>query len=157
MLPQDEYPARPGKGYEMGAEVAKEGIDLGIFVRDSEAALKFYRDTLGLEHVRDSPAGGGGTMHRLMCGDSMIKVIALDDVPEPANPPGGPSDATGMRYWTISVSNLDELVAACEAAGYNVPVPPREVSPESRPNTRIAFVEDPDGNRVELLEDTSPR
>ena len=62
-----------------------------------------------------------------------------------------------MRYWTISVSNLDELVAACEAAGYNVPVPPREVSPESRPNTRIAFVEDPDGNRVELLEDTSPR
>ncbi|MEX1023180.1 MAG: VOC family protein, partial [Dehalococcoidia bacterium] len=109
---------------------------------------RFYRDTLGLEHVADTPMGPNGTMHRLMCGTSLIKVIEYQQAPEAANPTGGIPAASGYRYWTISVSNLDELAGACEAAGYTVAVPPREI----RPGVRIAMIEDPDGNWVELLE-----
>ena len=133
----------------MGVELTKDSIDIGIIVRDGEAALKFYRDTLGLEHVADTPMGGGnGTMHRLMCGTTMVKVIEYDELPAAANPAGGIPAASGYRYWTISVSNLDELAGQCAEAGYTVAVEPHEI----RPGVRIAMVEDPDGNWVELLE-----
>ena len=33
----------------MGMQLAKDSIDLGIVVRDADAALRFYRDTLGFE------------------------------------------------------------------------------------------------------------
>ena len=35
----------------MAIDVGKASIDIGIVVRDIDAALKFYRDTLGLESV----------------------------------------------------------------------------------------------------------
>lgn len=135
----------------MGVELTKQAIDLGIVTRDGEAALKFYRDTLGFRHEGDMPLGGGGTMHRLWCGDSLIKVLVHERPPEASPAPGGIAGATGYRYWTISVSNLPELVAACEAAGYRVPVPEREI----RPGVSIAMVEDPDGNWVEFLSTAS--
>jgi catechol 2,3-dioxygenase-like lactoylglutathione lyase family enzyme len=131
-----------------GVQLTKSGIDLGIVVTDGPAALAFYRDTLGFRHEGDMPFPGGGTMHRLWCGDSLIKVVV------PATPPaaraagGGIPAATGYRYWTISVANLDELAAACKAKGYTLPVEPRDL----RPGIRIAIVEDPDGNWVEFLQ-----
>ena len=49
----------------MSIELGKDSIDIGIVVKDAQTALKFYRDTLGFEHVADTPVAGG-TMHRLM-------------------------------------------------------------------------------------------
>jgi hypothetical protein len=48
-------------------------------------------------------------MHRLMAGTSMIKVIEFDETPEPQPAPGGLRGGSGYRYWTMSVSNLDEM------------------------------------------------
>ena len=132
----------------MSIELGKDSIDIGIVVRDGEAALKFYRDTLGFEHIADTPAGGGGTMHRLMCGTTLVKVVSPANVPEQADHRGGPGGATGIRYWTITIKNLDALTEKCRVAGYAVAVEPREI----RPGVRIAMVEDPDGNWVEFLE-----
>ncbi len=131
----------------MGIKLAKDSIDLGIVVRDADKALAFYRDTLGLEHIADTPMPGGGTMHRLMCGTSLIKVVAYDTTPDAKPAPGGIQGASGYRYWTISLTNLEDVVADCAAKGYRVPVPVREI----RPGVSIAMVEDPDGNWVELL------
>jgi catechol 2,3-dioxygenase-like lactoylglutathione lyase family enzyme len=133
----------------MGVQLAKDSIDLGIVVSDGAKALAFYRDTLGFDHVGTMPLpGGGGTMERLLCGTSLIKVV-VPDTALPAKPArGGIQGAYGYRYWTISVSNLGELLAACEAGGYRVAVPEREI----RPGVRIGMVEDPDGNWVEFLQ-----
>ena len=131
----------------MGVKLTKESIDLGIVVSDGEKALAFYRDTLGFEHIGDMPMGGGSTMHRLMCGTSLIKVISGSNPPAKAAP-GGIQGGFGYRYWTISVSNINEVVAACEAGGYKVAVGVREF----RPGVTIAIVEDPDGNWVEFLQ-----
>ena len=135
----------------MGVALAKDSIDLGIVVRDAGAALRFYRDTLGFTEQGTMPMPGGGTMHRLLCGSSLIKIVELAQAPAAAAPPGGIQGATGYRYWTISVSNLDDTAAACAAAGYKLAVRPREI----RPGVRIAMIEDPDGNWVELLESAS--
>ncbi len=132
----------------MAIALTKDGIDLGIVTNDGEAALKFYRDTLGFEHEGDMPFPMGGTMHRLWCGGSLIKVVVPDPACETEAVHGPITSATGYRYWTISVSNIEELTDACRAGGYNVPVEPREI----RPGVTIAMVEDPDGNWVEFLQ-----
>lgn len=135
----------------MTIELTKESVDIGIVVRDAEAALAFYRDTLGFEDTGSLQVPvAGGTMHRLMCGTTLVKLVAPDDELPAANPPGGLRAAYGLRYWTISVPDVDGLTATCEAAGYRIALTPRE----SRPGVRISMVEDPDGNWVELLQVT---
>jgi glyoxylase I family protein len=135
----------------MGIQLTKDSIDIGIVVRDAEAALGFYRDTLGFQDTGSMPMPGGGTMYRLLCGTTLVKLVAPGKEPPAVAPPGGIGGAYGYRYWTISVSNLDELTAACEAAGRAIPITPREI----RPGVRISMIEDPDGNWVELLEVTA--
>ena len=134
----------------MGVKLAKDSIDLGVVIRDSESALRFYRDTLGLEHVMDTPVPGGGTMHRLLCGTTLIKLVLLPEVPEAANPPGGLFAATGIRYFTITVSNLQDVLDECEAAGYTIVWKKRE----ARPGVFVGMVEDAEGNWVEFLADS---
>jgi len=134
----------------MAMKVTKDSIDLGVVIRDSEAALRFYRDTLGLEHVMDSPLPMGGTMHRLLCGTSLIKLVNLADMPDATNPPGGLPTATGLRYFTITVSNLQEVLDDCAAGGYEIVWKKREV----RPGVFVGMVEDPEGNWVEFLADS---
>lgn len=135
----------------MGVQLAKSAIDLGIVISDSEKSLAFYRDLLGFEHVADTPMplGGGGTMHRLNCGDSLIKLVKLNTNPE-GDGSGGIVASTGMRYFTVIVSNLSEMMAECEAQGIPVVVPIREV----RPGVTIGMVTDPDGNVVEFVENS---
>ena len=132
----------------MGVALSKDSIDLGIVVRNADAALAFYRDTLGLDYQGEMPMPGGAVMHRLLAGTSLIKIVVHGEIPAAAAAPGGIGGATGYRYWTMTVSNLDEATAACEEAGYNVAVSPREI----RPGIKISMIEDPDGNWVELLE-----
>lgn len=134
----------------MTIKLLKDAIDLGIVTVNPAACVAFYRDVLGLRDRGQTPMPGG-TMHRLDCGNSRIKIIAMDKDPRGSSPPGGLRGGTGYRYWTISVSNLTEVLDACEAAGHRVVVPPREI----RPGVTIAMVEDPDGNWVELLSERS--
>jgi len=131
----------------LGVQLTKDSIDLGIVVRDAEASLQFYRDTLGLADQGEMPMPGG-TMHRLLGGTSLIKLVSLSRAPAASAPPGGIAGATGYRYWTISVSNLDEVTARAEEAGRKVVISPREI----RPGIKISMIEDPDGNWVELLQ-----
>ena len=131
----------------MGMTLTKQAIDLGIVTTNGAAMLAFYRDVLGLKLQGEMPMPGGvGLMHRLLCGDSLIKLVVLPAVPAPAAP-GGIQGAAGYRYWTITISNLGEMVSACQAAGAKVVMAEREI----RPGVRIAIVADPDGNWVEFL------
>lgn len=133
----------------MSVSLNKRAVDIGIVVRDGPAALRFYRDTLGFEQVKDMPIPGGSTMHRLRCGDSLIKIVVPVEPPEIAAPPGGLQGATGYRYWTIHVSNLDEILQACRDGGYQIAIEPVEL----RPGTSIGMVEDPEGNWVEFVQE----
>ena len=131
----------------MGVALKKSSIDLGIVTTNGAAMLAFYRDVLGFRYEREMPMPvGTGIMHRMFCGDSLIKLVVLPAAPAKAAP-GGIGGATGYRYWTMTVSNLDEIAAACAKAGAKVAIAPREI----RPGVRIAMVEDPDGNWVEFL------
>lgn len=133
----------------MNIDLGQEAIDLGIVVTDSEAALGFYRDLLGMDHEGDipMPVGGGGTMHRLRCGKTLVKLVSFDTNPETRPAGGGIPGATGYRYFTIHARNLAEMMDVCEAAGAPIVVPTSEI----RPGVTIGMVEDPDGNIVEFV------
>ena len=133
----------------MGVQLAKSAVDLGIVVSESERSLAFYCGLLGLEHVADMPMpiGGGGTMHRVQCGDTLLKLVRFDETPPPAVG-GGIPGALGFRYLTLIVSNLDEILAECADADVTIVTPATEL----RPGVRIGIVEDPDGNWVEFVE-----
>lgn len=132
----------------MTLSIVKDSIDLGIITKEPDKMLAFYRDTLGFVMEGEMPMPGGGTMYRLMCGTSMIKIIVNGKEPAAVAPPGGIQGATGYRYWTISIDNLEAAVKACGDAGYKVIMPVTEI----RPGISIAFIGDPDGNWVELLQ-----
>jgi catechol 2,3-dioxygenase-like lactoylglutathione lyase family enzyme len=131
----------------MGIALTRRAIDLGIVTTNEEAMIKFYRDTLGLKYLREMKMSGGGKMHQLACGDSIVKLVIASSVPAKA-PPGGMLGASGNRYWTISVSNMAELLKQCADDGYKIAVTETEI----RPGVKIAMVEDPDGNWVEFLQ-----
>lgn len=132
----------------MSLMVNKAAIDLGIITRDAGPMLAFYQTLLGLELEGVIPMPSGGTMHRLKVGDSVVKIVQLDRAPPADAVPGGIPAATGMRYWTIHISNLAAVVELCDQAGYQVVVPPTVI----RSGVTIAMVVDPDGNWLELLQ-----
>ncbi len=90
-------------------------------------------------------------MHRLSCGTTVVKIVTRDEVPEKSDHGGGPFGASGIRYWTITVKNLDAMTEKCRAEGYTVAMD----RVEARPGIRISMIEDPDGNWVELLENNT--
>jgi lactoylglutathione lyase len=130
----------------MAAKINSDGIEIGIVVRDAETSLAFYRDVLGLEYVGDLTFPGNH-MWRFQAGKSIVKLLAQDPPPQQANPPGDAS-ASGLRYFTLFVANMDEVIADIEAADGKIAIPVTEF----QPGTRFAMVEDPDGNRIELLD-----
>jgi lactoylglutathione lyase len=130
----------------MPAKINNDAIEIGIVVRDAEKSLAFYRDVLGLEYLGDLTFPGNH-MWRFQAGKSVVKLLAQDPVPEAANPPGD-VPASGFRYLSLYVSNLEEVVADVEAAGCPISIPITEF----QPGARFAFVEDPEGNRSELLD-----
>ena len=132
----------------MGIVFTKQGIDLGIVVRDAAACLAFYRDVIGLEHVATLQMPRGGVMERLACGDSIIKLVSSDTPPETSNPPGGMRTATGLRYFTMNVEDINEAAARCKEADVTTVMGPLEF----RPGVQILMVEDPDGNWVEFVQ-----
>ncbi len=131
----------------MPLQITKDSIDIGLVTGRIDAMRAFYCDTLGLEVEAVIEMPGGAQMTRLVCGTTIIKLVVQKRTPDTGNPPGGLAGGTGIRYFTISIDNLEDAVEECRAAGYTVAVP----IVEARPGVRIAMIEDPDGNWVELL------
>jgi predicted enzyme related to lactoylglutathione lyase len=123
-------------------------IDIGIVVRDADACLPFYRDALGLRFLFDFRLPTGSHMWQFAVGECVVKLVQHERTPDAANPPGGSSGGTGLRYWTMGVDDIDAAVARCEEHGASIPLPVTQLMP----GIRIAMIEDPEGNVVEFLE-----
>ena len=130
----------------MGVNLTKDSIDLGIVVKDAAASLAFYRDVLGFEDLGESPMPGG-TMHRLVCGTSQIKLVSPRREPRPR-----PARRHRRRH---RLPLLDDLGVEPRRGRGGVRGGRRARSRSRSPNSgraiTIAIVEDPDGNWVEFL------
>jgi len=121
-------------------------------VRDLDASLRFYCEQLGMKLLRrkDYP-GGEFTLAFVGYGDeSEASVLELTHNWD------GRSYDVGSGFGHIAIG-VDDIRARCEALrGQGVPIT-REPGPMKHGTTVIAFVEDPDGYKVELIEESSRR
>ena len=92
-------------------------------------------------------ATSSASVRQLRCGRSLVKLVTFPSPPTERAVPGGTAAATGYRYCTIRVTDLDKVVASCRRAGRPLVVPTREIAA----GTRVAIIEDPDGNWVEFM------
>ena len=117
-------------------------------VGDLEASLKFYTDVLGMRLLRkkDYPEGKF-TLAFVGYGEEKDSTVL-----ELTHNWDTDSYDLGDAYGHIAIA-VDDVYEACDqikAAGGKVV---REAGPMKAGSTIIAFVEDPDGYKIELLND----
>jgi catechol 2,3-dioxygenase-like lactoylglutathione lyase family enzyme len=127
--------------------IAKDSLDLGVVVSNIQDSLMFYKNTLGLEYVGETPIWFG-VIRRLRYGNSDLKLIDPHKLP----PKGlvGLDRQLGFRYVTFAIKNLSSFCTLLQSKGIKFVLSEKEI----RPGVRIAMVEDPDGNIVEFVEKT---
>ncbi|AZI36860.1 hypothetical protein NT2_05_04630 [Caenibius tardaugens NBRC 16725] len=131
----------------MAAQLTLPHIDVGIVTNDRAAGLAFWNGLLGFP-VEGEVSFPGLTIVRLKVGDAILRLCIPDAEVQRKADKGAFDAETGLRYLTLAIANLDTVIAAARAAGYPIPVEPREI----RPGVRAAQIQDGQGVTVELME-----
>lgn len=132
----------------MGIKVRNVG-HVVLKVRDIERAARFYRDVLGLKEV------ARGTFGRPMAffstGDNHHDVAVME---VGADAPAPPPEATGLYHVALRIgTSLDELRAAqAHLAAHGI----TQMWMRDHVVSQSIYVNDPDGNNVELYVDADP-
>ncbi len=114
------------------------------FAMAPEKMFEFYGGVLGLKQLQTFTVGKGQHVARFLKGGSQIKLTAR--TPGRKYQPGGVAAATGLRLLTLTFPDEHALVQRFVAHG--LPAPEFRDLPGT--HRRVALVDDPDGQRVEL-------
>ena len=127
-------------------EVADNGILLGLVVRDAEASLEFYQNTLGMKLGWTEPMDEGGTKHYLRFRGGHLKLFAPDN--PPADGPQQGVGHTGYNLLTFVVTNIQEMCKIFEDNKVRI------VSPIQTTESGVQWmiIADPENNRIELAQ-----
>lgn len=121
------------------------GIDhIVLRVRELPRSLAFYCDLLGCTVERQQPELG---LTQLRAGSSLIDLVTLDGPLGAGEPPGA---GRNLEHFCLTVAPFDErtLSAWLSARGIVAGEPADRYGAEGE--GRSFYIEDPDGNRVEL-------
>lgn len=132
---------------------------VGISVADLAVAADWYCAALGLEREFEFEVPHAGLRGAMLLSPTGYRVELLERAGSalPGPPPGGPNEAAlrrGYGHMCLDVPDVDAAHAAMLSAGAADRMPPR-ASPE--PGVRMAFVADPEGNLIELIDRTAAR
>jgi lactoylglutathione lyase len=120
-------------------------IHTALWVADIDRTLEFYVDGLGLERTNEF-VGGDGATNCYLAGDDGTEL----QFKYHADEPGAPVEPAGIDHVAVEVDDTDaELERLVEETG--CPVRRGPLTSEGA-NARVAFIEDPDGYGVELVE-----
>jgi len=111
---------------------------VSLLVADTERALGFYRDLLGLKLIERPPLDFPGAW--LAIGERQLHLLEL---PNPDAAVERPGHVGRDRHLALNVAGLDTLAQRLEQAG--IPMT------RSRSGRNAIFCRDPDGNGVELI------
>jgi len=111
-----------------------------VLIRDTEHALAFYHDVLGLSVNHNRPdLGYPGAW--LDIGDQQLHLLEL---PNPDQVVDRPRHGGRDRHVALVVNDLEWLVARLQQAGIAYSL--------SRSGRRALFCRDPDGNALEFIQ-----
>lgn len=118
---------------------------IALKVRDLEASARFYRDQVGFAEMERLRHENGDTwLIYLRITDDQFLELMISDSPDPAPADG----ATGTTHFCFTIADLDVETARLKANGIaltsNIKL--------GQDGNRGAWIDDPDGNRIELME-----
>jgi glyoxylase I family protein len=122
-----------------------QGIDhIVLRVRERSRALAFYCELLGCTVEREQPELG---LTQLRAGSSLIDLVTLDGPLGAGEPPGA---GRNLEHFCLRIAPFDErgLIAWLATRGIAVREPGSRYGAQGE--GRSFYIEDPDGNRVEL-------
>jgi lactoylglutathione lyase len=114
-------------------------------VKDLDASLKFYRDTLGFaEMMRLHQDNGDTWLVYLRITDTQF----VELFPEGVGHRAPDKDAVAINHICLEVASVDEAAAALRQLGITLTTEPKL----GLDGNRQCWFEDPDGNRIELMQ-----
>lgn len=137
-----------------------EAHHYGVTVSDMEEALGFYRDTLGMEKVEEFEFASEEFSAFVGVENADAHLVFLDadgcavELLEYNNPPGENANEgvsnndTGASHFCLAVDDI-ELVQDDLSDEVEFVAPPQTLAN----GAKVAYMYDPDGNIVELLEE----
>ena len=116
-----------------------------IRVKNIEDSLKFYTEVLNMKFDYKKRLDDCW-LYFLTDEDntSQIELTVNDDTPEK-----GYDIGSGFGHFAFSVKSLDEFSEKIDKLGYKYLYPPFDLNGKG---TKIAFITDPDGYEIELIE-----
>lgn len=149
-------------------EAARRGVDgachVGVHVRDLEASLRFYRDLLHLEVVRQWVETEEYMRRLVGYPDAVLKsailrvpgsslCLEINEYTAPRGIPVDPATANpGTTHIALYVTGLDALLEGLPGTGARIVGEVIRIEGGPLAGGRTVYVADPDGIRVELVE-----
>lgn len=117
---------------------------VAIRVKDVERTLDFYVGKLGFQEMLRLDRDGRLWLLYLRITDTQF----LEVFPEGVGEGAAGKDAVGYNHLCLEVSDIDAAVAELESAGVALTNPLKL----GADGNRQAWIEDPDGHRIELMQ-----
>ena len=119
-----------------------------IRVKDLDRSIDFYTRLLGMHVLRKKDFEGGRFTNAFIgygdeSSETVVELTHNWDQEEPY------THGSGFGHLAIGVPDIYATCEALESEGANITRPP---GPMKHGTTVIAFIEDPDGYKVELIE-----
>lgn len=118
-------------------------LHIGLRVGDRRRSIDFYQ-ALGFEIVGQVPGTPEGDLTMLKLPDD--EFISLELV---ANSPRGTAEPNGINHLVIHTPSLERTRRALGERGIDVPGGP---TPDPDDEVHVAWLTDPDGYRIELVQ-----
>ena len=117
---------------------------IAIYTRDLARLEAFYTQVLGFPVVRRWDAAG---IVFVDAGGLWIE-LTRQDAPDDGTQPRALDQGVGINHFAIQVDDVDRSFEELVDTGVRVLAAPADYE-----NVRVAFLADPDGNVLELIED----
>ncbi|WP_159501486.1 VOC family protein [Microbacterium sp. 18062] len=130
---------------------------VGLSVRDLDAQRDWYQKAFGLDSAKAFEIPPVGLRGVFLLGPDDIAIELLERKGSthrtPATTPSDELLAQGWGHLCFRVTDVDAVVDRLAAAGATVVTTP---APSPEPGVRFAFVTDPEGNFIELIDREGP-
>ena len=138
----------------------KEVRHVRIVVKNMENSLKFYRDILGFEIIRDMDEQGGYINNMLSLDGVQVRTVKLSagmgntliellDFKSHSDNEIRNFYTIGASHVALTVDNLEDLYKHLSENNIKFNAPPQK-SPDGL--VKVTFCDDPDGTPIELVE-----
>lgn len=124
---------------------------IGMATGNLDRFMAFYVDLLGMDlFLRKKTSSGNAEVAFLTVGGRMVLEVFAPGSPMTGPARDLPTDEVGIRHIALAFDSVDEIYNRLMAAGVESVEKPRDAF-NKEILARVAFVKDPDGNIIELI------